>query len=345
MTAADDATQAVRQSEPASLLGVPARTAAIPPSTRYAGAMRRALERAGASIACCAGALLLAVTGEPSAWARSAPAQSLDYRAAQRYVLSLINRDRARAGLSPVVLDEAASKAGRRHARDMAANGFTGHVGSDGSVPEQRYTQSGGVDFVQENAACLFDLQTRQLDAEPRFDAAKLAALHGMFMAERPPNDGHRRNILKPSHQRVGIGLAQPRDVEQPCLTQEFVDHGGEYEALPLEAKRPLKLHVAGKLAAGLVFGGVGLGRTPAAQPPRREKLNGSVYRIPAPDTMYFPAGFKTPKPVHVDGRRFSIDLEVAKSAAPGTYAVSVWAKQPTAPQLFMISMRTITVR
>ena len=291
------------------------------------------------------GHLLARPKSEPKS-VKAAPkleAKGLDYAQAQRFVLGLVNRDRKKSGLAPVALDDAASKAGLRHARDMAANGFTGHVGSDGSTPEQRYTESGGSDFVQENSACLFDTIERGLDPAPRFDAAKLAALHEMFMAEVPPNDGHRRNILNPSHNRVGIGLAQPLEVAQPCLTQEFVDDYGEYAPLPRSATPTLR--VEGSVAAPLTFGGVGLGRTALPQPPPREHLNGSIYRIPAPDTLYFPRGFKTPKPVKVEGQHFSIDLELGASPRPGSYAITIWAKTAGSSQLFMISMRTLTIR
>lgn len=288
-------------------------------------------------------------SAEPPAWSKpQAPSKAgtpkaLDYAEAQRFVLGLVNRDRKAAGLGPVVLDEAASKAGVRHARDMAANGFTGHVGSDGSVPEQRYTESGGSDFVQENAACLFDLVVRKLDPKPSFDAAKLAALHEMFMAEKPPNDGHRRNVLNPLHNRLGVGVAQPLGVPQPCLAQEFVDDYGEYDELRNSASG--KLRVAGTVSTSLGFGGVGIGRMPARRAPPRDRLNGKVYKIPAPDTLYFPAGFKTPKPVTVDGPRFDIELELGKKPQPGNYAVTIWAKQPGSTTLFMISLRTLTVR
>jgi uncharacterized protein YkwD len=289
-------------------------------------------------------ALALGMTDEPVAWAKpKAAPKALEYPEAQRFVLGLINRDRKKAGLSAVVLDEPASKAGLRHARDMAAKGFTGHLGSDGSTPEQRYTESGGTDFVQENSACLSDTLERGSDKTPRFEAAKLAELHEMFMAEVPPNDGHRRNILKPLHNRVGIGLAQPLGVKQPCLTQEFVDDYGEYEPLPPKPK--VALRVAGTVSAPLVFGGIGIGRTPLAQPLPRERLNGSAYRIPAPDTLYFPAGFKTPKPVTVTGRQFSIDLDLGQKPPAGSYAVTIWAKKPGSAELFMISMRTFAVR
>jgi uncharacterized protein YkwD len=274
---------------------------------------------------------------------RAGETKLLDYAGAQKLMLELINRDRAKAGLSPVVLDEAASKAGLRHARDMTAKGFTGHIGTDGSVPEQRYTESGGVHFVQENAACLFDGKERKLDATPRFDPAKLAALQKMFMDEVPPNDGHRRNVLKPEHNRVGIGLAQPEGVNQPCLAQEFVDSYGSYEALPKEAKPKAKLRIAGTISKPLVFGGIGVGRTPLPTPKRLEGVSGARgYAIPAPDQLYFGPGFKTPKPVETDGKRFSIELELGSQR--GQYAVSIWARRGTG-KLFMVSMRTIAVR
>lgn len=273
-----------------------------------------------------------------------APAKLLDHAAAQKFVLGLINRDRAKAGLKPVVMDDAASKAGLRHARDMAAKGFTGHIGTDGSVPEQRYTESGGEHFVQENAACLFDGKARKLDERARFDATKLAELHQMFMDEVPPNDGHRQNILKPLHNRVGVGLAQPEGLNQPCLTQEFVDRYAELAALPREAKPKAKLKIAGTVSEPLIFGGIGVGQKPLPQPKRLEEVSGArAYAIPAPDQLYFGPGFKSPKPVSVDGNRFSIELDLG--AKRGQYSVSIWAKEKTSSKLFMVSLRTITVR
>jgi uncharacterized protein YkwD len=322
-----------------SAMTLPGKRVATPSSRRAPRLPPRLVGLVG-----CAAALAVSAAELPSVSAgpKAAPAL-LVYAQAQKYVLGLVNRDREKAGLRPVVLDDTASKAGLSHARDMARKGFTGHLGSDGSTPEQRYSESGGSDFVQENAACLADTVERPLDDKPRFDPAKLAALHAMFMAELPPNDGHRRNVLNPLHNRLGIGIAEPLELGQPCLTQEFVDDYGDYVALPREAKRKATLHVEGTIAPSLVFGGVGLGRTPLPQPLPRERLNGKQYRIPTPDTLYFPAGFKTPKPVTVSGRHFSIDLELGSDS--GSYAVTIWAKKPSAPELFMISLRTLTVR
>jgi uncharacterized protein YkwD len=273
----------------------------------------------------------------------TAPAEADE---ATSYMLSLINRDRQAHGLAPVELDPVASVGATRHARDMAKHGFTAHWGTDGSVPEQRYTEAGGSDMVFENVACLFDGVPRELDPSPRFDPALLEQLQKMFMDEVPPNDGHRKNILKPGHHRVGIGLAQPAAVNQPCLAQEFVDDWGDYSELPREAPRSVTLDVAGEIREPLRFGGVGLGRIDLAQPIAAKELNQTnTYRIPQPETLYFPPGFKTPKPVKVEGQSFSIAFDLGKKPSSGRYEVSVWAKEAGKNELFMVSLRTIVVK
>lgn len=264
---------------------------------------------------------------------------------ARAFVLSIVNRDRAEHGLEPVELDEPAERAGQRHVEDMARNGFTAHWGSDGSVPEQRYTEAGGVHFVQENAACFFDGVVREIDPDPRFDPAALEKIQAAFMAELPPNDGHRQNILKPVHRKLGIGLAMPVGVDQPCMAQEFVDAYGDYAELPRQAKVGERITVAGEIEDPVEFGGVGIGRIEPAKPLPPAHLNSTnVYRVPDPYVLYFPQGFKTPKPVIVKGNSFTIDVALDDGGKPGRYGVSVWGKYPKQSALVMVSLRTIDV-
>jgi uncharacterized protein YkwD len=272
------------------------------------------------------------------------PQGPLGLEAAREYVLRLVNHDRNEAGLDPVERDEVAEKAGQRHVDDMVEKGYTAHWGSDGSVPEQRYTEAGGSDFVQENAACFFDGQVRTLDPNPSFDPALLEQVESAFIHEQPPNDGHRKNILKKWHNRVGIGLAKPEGVNQPCMSQEFVDAYGEYDGIPQEARVGQNLSVAGEVHKPAEFGGVGLARIDKAKPLGATHLNSTgTYPVPDPYVVYFPQGYKTPKPVKVEGNRFSIDVGL-NHGGPGRYEVSVWARYPGNDAFVMVSLRTVDV-
>lgn len=264
---------------------------------------------------------------------------------ARAYVLALVNRDRADEGLNPVERDEVAERAGQRHAEDMSRRGFTAHWGTDGSVPEQRYSEAGGDQMVQENAACFFDGTERELDPDPVFLPEELEKIELAFIGEVPPNDGHRRNILKPAHTHLGVGLAKPKGIQQLCMAQEFVDRYGEYDPLPQEARPGDNITVAGEVHEPLEFGGVGIVHLDLPQPMTPAQLNEtSTYPIPQPDVVYFPKGFQTPKEVEFDGQRFRIDLPLDKGK--GLYEISVWAKFPdSGDSLLSSSIRTILVK
>jgi uncharacterized protein YkwD len=274
------------------------------------------------------------------------PKGPLDLDGARRYVLALVNADRQQLGLPPIERDAVAERAAQEHADDMAHLGYTAHWGSDGSVPEERYTRAGGVHFVQENAACFFDADARPLDRDARFEVAALEQIEAAFMGEVPPHDGHRTNILKATHTGLGIGLAQPVGLPQPCMTQEFVDVRGEYEALPSTARVGQRVRIAGELSDPVVFGGVGVSRIEPRHPWSPQQLNGtSSYPIPAPYQTYFPEGYQTPKPVQLVGRRFSIELALSEHGRPGRYGVSVWGIYPkSGEKLVMVSLRVVDV-
>jgi uncharacterized protein YkwD len=308
------------------------------------------------SLCCGAGtASVPAATPAPSAAAApgaiAGPQKSaLSIAEARRYMLQLINRDRASMGLSPVALDEGApSRAGEAHAQDMAENGYLGHWGLDGSVPEERYTVAGGSDMVLENASCFADERHRVLDATPRIDPAQIEHTESLFFNEVPPNDGHRKNILKPWHTKVGIGIAQPTptptEIPVPCVAQEFVDDYGDYSAVPRVAKVGDRLHVAAKIRAPAKPSGVGLARVDFPQPLSAATANSRrTYSVPQPYQMYWPEGYVTPLPVTVKGGDLSIDVPLGEGQKPGLYELSIWAKLPQSPDFQIVSLRTIRV-
>ncbi|HSO37320.1 MAG TPA: CAP domain-containing protein [Labilithrix sp.] len=278
------------------------------------------------------------------------PTKKLTAAEARRYMVSLVNRDRATQGLGPVELDEGPpTVAGQAHAEDMARLGYLGHWGSDGSVPEQRHSEAGGADMVLENALCFTDQAKRTLDPKPLIDPEQVERAESMFFDEVPPNDGHRKNILRPGHTRIGIGVAQPSatptEIPVPCFAQELTDDYGTYTPIPKRAKVGTLLHVEGTLAPGVRPSGVGVARIPRPAPIAVSELNKRrSYPVPKPFQMYWGPGFVTPVPVAIDGTKLAVDVPLSDAGQPGLYEISVWAKLPGATEHAMIGLRTIVV-
>ncbi len=289
-------------------------------------------------------------TAKGGAFVPRDPTSKLSVAEARRYMLALVNRDRATMGLEPVELEEGpAEAAAQEHADDMAKLGYLGHWGSDGSVPEQRYTERGGLHIVMENALGFTDTHKRELDPAPRVEAGAIEKAESAFFDEVPPNDGHRKNILRPFHRKVGIGVAEPRatatEIAVPCFAQEFVDDYGTYAEVPKAMHVGSMLHVEGSVPAPAKFAGVGLARVEAPRPLPPSELNKRrSYPIPTPYQMYWPKGFKTPIPVVVSGERFTVDVPVSDGGKRGLYELSVWANVPGTKDLTMVSLRTIRV-
>ena len=278
------------------------------------------------------------------------PNKKLTLAEARRYMLALVNRDRGTMGLPPVELDEGPpTVAGQAHSEDMAKLGYLGHWGSDGSVPEQRHTEAGGADMVLENALCFTDEAKRSLDPKPLIDPAQIERAESLFFEEVPPNDGHRKNILKPGHTRVGIGIAQPvataTEIPTPCVTQEFIDTYGTYSAIPKRAKIGATVKVEATLAAGVRPSGVGVARIVRPGPIAPSELNKRrSYPVPKPFQMYWGPGFGTPIPVKIEGQKLSIEVPLSDRNLVGLYEVSVWAKLPGSEEHAMVGLRTVLV-
>jgi uncharacterized protein YkwD len=266
-------------------------------------------------------------------------------------MVSLVNRDRATMNLSPVELDEGpATIAGQGHAEDMASRGYLGHWGSDGSTPELRYNEVGGRDMVFENASCFTDEAARTIDPTPWIAATEVVTTESMFFHETPPNDGHRKNILRGFHKRVGIGIAQPvprpNEIAVPCFSQEFIDPYGSYAPVPAALHVGQTLHVEGAVTAPAAVAGVGLARVPLPAPLSVPELNRRrSYPVPQPYQMYWPPGYVTPIPLRVSGGTFAIDVPVSDRGQAGLYELSIWAKLPGEPDLVIVGLRTIRVQ
>jgi hypothetical protein len=249
-----------------------------------------------------------------------------------------------------VELDEGPpTTAGQAHADDMVRLGYLGHWGSDGSVPEQRHTEAGGADMVLENALCFTDEIKRLPNAKPLIDPKEIERAESQFFDEVPPNDGHRRNILRPAHTRVGIGVAQStetaKELAVPCFTQEFVDGYGIYTPLPRTAKVGATVHVEATLEAGARPTGIGVARVPTPKPIAASELNRRrSYPVPKPYQVYWGPGFVTPLVAQISGSKIALDVPLSDKKQPGLYEVSVWGKLGASDEQTMLSLRTIVV-
>ncbi len=119
-------------------------------------------------------------------------------------LINQINAHRRAYGLSALTSDPVAERAAQFQALYMESSGVMRHDDSDGRSPMKRYADLGGHPALYgENVAYYGDSFT-EMDAMWQ----AVAKLDAMMMAERPPSDGHRENILSPDYRAIGIGVA-----------------------------------------------------------------------------------------------------------------------------------------
>lgn len=289
----------------------------------------------------------------------TSPQGFMDLEHARLYMLELINRDRASVGSPPVTLDEVGCKAGQLHSDEMAQYGYLSHWTMDGRKPDQRYTECGGKDAVAENAEATEDSNPKKLPLCQKQGMFKqdVEEIENQFFHEKPPNDGHRVNIIDPAHTSVGLGLsiagAEPEsggDMPRTACAQEFINHYGDYAPLPLSLAPGEPLVVEGTLNRGLQLQSIDLRWEKLPEPMTIEALNNtSSYGIPdAAVFSYFPPPYESPAPVNItmEGERqhFALSAPTTKDWKPGIYYVCVWAQVPNQKETVIISKRTVRI-
>ena len=174
------------------------------------------------------------------------PPPQLRHLAEKEYMLTLINEERTKAGLSPVVLGD--NIAAQLHAESSLENCTSSHWGVDGLKPYMRYSLAGGYQSNGENGHGLdycitgkdFVAAIASLEREIR------DAIAGWMTSP-----GHRRNILDKWHKKVNIGLAWDR--YNFMAYQHFEGDYVEYENLPAFDRGILSFE--GKTRNGIRFG------------------------------------------------------------------------------------------
>lgn len=269
---------------------------------------------------------------------------------AQVYLLNLINKDRVANKLTPVELDEVASTAGQLHAEECARRRRLSHWSSDGRKPPQRYTEAGGNDYVMENGFGVRDLPSSYVIASPQeIDSKELDECHESMMSEKPPNDGHLRNILEPSHTHVGLGFCSLKEKEFPEITvcyvaEEFITRKGTYSQLPTKLVRGVANEFAGTLQPGYVFDGLHIYKEPLPKPVNPPPEGG--YTVATDYVMsVFPNRPLPESHVSVDGQNFKGSFTPGADWKPALYYVYIWAKPPNGQKSIVVSLKVLPLK
>ncbi|MEG6523261.1 CAP domain-containing protein [Desulfotomaculum sp. 1211_IL3151] len=106
----------------------------------------------------------------------------------EQAMLSLINKERAAAGLKPLSMDAALTKIARTKAKDMVDNNYFSHTSPTYGSPFDMMKKNGVVyHYAGENLA----------------GASNVNTAHANLMN----SPSHKANILKPEYTKVGIGV------------------------------------------------------------------------------------------------------------------------------------------
>lgn len=205
----------------------------------------------------------------------------------EREVVELINQDRQKSGLKPVIWDQTAADEARKHVQEEADYGYISHWNMEGIKPQQRYTLGGGLDAVQENQSVT--LWTNDgFRGISKGELSKVVAEHQTSMVnEQPPEDGHRKNILDPHHTGVGVAISVGK--YGVAMAQEFTNHYVEMQPVPKTASPGAKITLAGKVLPGYTLTGIYALWEALPQPLTKEELMQThSYGDPPSDNLYF---------------------------------------------------------
>ena len=184
--------------------------------------------------------------------------------AEKKFMVELINEERQKAGVRPVVLGD--NPAPQIHANSALAGCFSSHWGLDGLKPYMRYSLAGGYQSNGENGLGLdYCVGGRHRVKKNGPIKMEIEDAIESWMG----SSGHRRNMLDPDHRRVNIGLAW--DTYNVRFYQHFEGGYVIYESLP--AIEDGWLTIKGTVTNG-------------AKVSRSEDLSVQIYYDPPPEPL-----------------------------------------------------------
>lgn len=124
--------------------------------------------------------------------------------AAERYMFSLINKERISRRLKQLVFDDQLADVGRAHCKDMFERGYFSHYTPKGFSPFDRMDEAGIV----------YNTAGENLVLSPNTDIAMRGLMN---------SPGHKANILSTDFGRVGVGVIDG-GIYGEMFCQEFTD-------------------------------------------------------------------------------------------------------------------------
>lgn len=122
----------------------------------------------------------------------------------EQEIFRLVNEERAKNGIKPLVWEETRAEVGRLHSGDMFARGYFSHYSPEGKDVGDRL-EEGGITYT---------IAGENLALAPDIRRAHTGLIN---------SPGHRRNILDPAFRRIGIGVIDG-GVYGKMVTQVFTD-------------------------------------------------------------------------------------------------------------------------
>jgi uncharacterized protein YkwD len=122
----------------------------------------------------------------------------------EQEMFELVNEERKRAGVAPLVFDNSLRDVARAHSSDMFERGYFSHYTPEGKSPFDRMSEF-GIDFT---------FAGENLALAPSTDLAMQGLMNSL---------GHRKNILSPNFGKIGIGVIDG-GIYGKMYSQEFTD-------------------------------------------------------------------------------------------------------------------------
>lgn len=271
---------------------------------------------------------------------------------AREFMLLLINKERKKNNCCALTLNPVATKAAQDHSDEMAILCFASHWNTAGKDAWQRYTEVGGSHKLSENFFVLIlnkrsakNNESFKLDKNQTFSKEYLEQMHKIFMNERPPNDGHRVNILKLQHNQIGIGLSysiHPSGESRICMAQEFIDNYGEYGKLPNRIQRGVPLKISGTFKKDILFDSIVVYRRKLPSPLNNEQLNNMHPKKNMFEEIICEYSSEVKTWYSANVQKFCLEIIPDKKWKRGLYYVAVYANVPNIEKAVNVSFRTI---